>query len=154
MIEGIIYKNHVCLATNSTTGCKEWTNENWQEVIDYLNGKGYAVVNVSLENSYSFKGLTTIKDFSIENTMQIISSSKFLIGLSSGLSWLAWALNKHVFMIANFSEEIHEFKTDCTRLVNKSVCNRCPINKNLPKHFECQKSITAQMVIENIENYT
>jgi autotransporter strand-loop-strand O-heptosyltransferase len=170
MIEGVIYKNHVCIATNSTAGCKEWTNENWQELIDYLNGKGYAVVNMSLENNFNYKGLTTIKDYSMENTMQIIDSSEFFIGLSSGLSWLAWALNKHVFMIANFSEENHEFKTDCTRIVNKSVCNGCwnnanfkfdkgdwnwcPINKNLPKHFECQKSITSQMVIENIENYT
>jgi autotransporter strand-loop-strand O-heptosyltransferase len=170
MIEGIIYKNHVCIATNSTAGCKEWTNENWQEVIDYLNSKSYAVVNMSLENNYNYKGLTTIKDYSIENTMQIISSCEFFVGLSSGLSWLAWSLNKHVFMIANFSEENHEFKTDCTRLVNKSVCNGCWNNKNFKfdksnwnycpiwegyeKQFECQKSITSQMVIENIENYT
>jgi autotransporter strand-loop-strand O-heptosyltransferase len=170
MIEGVIYKNHVCIATNSTAGCKEWTNENWQELIDYLNGKGYAVVNMSLENNFNYKGLTTIKDYSMENTMQIIDSSEFFIGLSSGLSWLAWALNKHVYMIANFSEENHEFKTDCTRITNKSVCNGCwnnpnfkfdkgdwnwcPINKNLLKHFECQKSITSQMVIENIEKYT
>ena len=170
MIENVMYKNYVCIATNSTAGCKEWTNENWQELITYLNEKSYAVVNMSLENNYSFKGLTSIKDYSIENTMQIISGCEFFIGLSSGLSWLAWALNKHVYMIANFSEENHEFKTDCTRIVNKSVCNSCwnnpnfkfdkgdwnwcPINKNLPKHFECQKSITTQMVIENIENYT
>lgn len=169
MIEGAIYKNHVCIATNSTSGCKEWTNENWQELIDYLIEKGYSVVNMSLENNHTFKGLTTIKDFSIENTMQIISSSEFFIGLSSGLSWLAWALNKHVFMIANFSKANHEFTTDCTRIVNESVCNGCwnnpnfkfdkgdwnwcPINKNLPKMFECQKSISSLMVIQEIESF-
>ena len=125
---------------------------------------------MSLENNHNYKGLTTIKDYSIENTMQIISSCEFFVGLSSGLSWLAWALNKHVFMIANFSEESHEFKTDCTRITNKSVCNGCWNNKNFKfdkanwnycpiwegyeKQFECQKSITSQMVIENIENYT
>jgi autotransporter strand-loop-strand O-heptosyltransferase len=168
-IEGVVHRKHVCIATNSTAGCKEWTNENWQTIIDYLNNNGYSVVNMSLENNHSFKGLIEIKDFSIDNTIQIINSCEFFIGLSSGLSWLAWSLNKHVFMIANFSEANHEFTTDCTRIINESVCNSCwnnpnfkfdkgdwnwcPINKNLPKMFECQKSITAPMVIEAIAKH-
>jgi autotransporter strand-loop-strand O-heptosyltransferase len=93
--------------------------------------------------------------------MDAIVSSEFYIGLSSGLSWLAWALGKKVVMIANFSEEWHEF--ECIRPVNKSVCNGCwnnpnfkfdkgdwdwcPVWRGTDRKFECQSSITAKMVI-------
>jgi hypothetical protein len=69
-------------------------------------------------------------------------------------------------MIANFTEENHEFQKDCIRLANTKVChgcwnnpnfkfdkgdwNWCPINKNLPKMFECQKGITSQYLINKI----
>jgi autotransporter strand-loop-strand O-heptosyltransferase len=162
-------KPYFCIAPDSTAGCKEWSLENWQGVIDFIINKGYNVVNVSIDSKYNLKNVFIPSNLTLDMTMQIIHYSEFFIGLSSGLSWLAWSLNKHVFMIANFSEENHEFKSGCTRIVNKSVCNSCwnnpnfkfdkgdwnwcPINKNLPKHFECQKSITAKMVIENIEIY-
>jgi autotransporter strand-loop-strand O-heptosyltransferase len=157
-------EKNVCIATNSTSGCKEWTKENWQEVVDYLVGQGYSVYNLSKEQTYDLNGLTRIKDYSIENTISLLLQTEFLIGLSSGISWLAWALNKKVIMIANFSKHDHEFSTDCIRLVNESVChgcwnnknfkfdksnwNFCPINEGYDKQFECQKSITPANVIE------
>jgi ADP-heptose:LPS heptosyltransferase len=51
--------------------------------------------------------------------MSCISNSEFFIGLSSGLSWLAWTLNKEVIMISNFTEENHEFK--CHRPIVKCL---------------------------------
>jgi autotransporter strand-loop-strand O-heptosyltransferase len=57
--------------------------------------------------------------------MNYIHHSEFFIGLSSGLSWFQTGINKHVVMISNFTEEDHEFTTNCTRIVNKSVCNSC-----------------------------
>ena len=104
----------------------------------------------------------------MEHTMDVIHYSDFFIGLSSGLSWLAWAMNKKVVMISNFTEDNHEFVSKCIRITNKSVChgcwnnpnfkfdkgdwNWCPIHKNTPRHFECHTSITAQMVIDQIKN--
>ena len=101
----------------------------------------------------------------MENAIDYIGNSEFFIGLSSGLSWLAWALGKKVFMISNFSEAGHEFS--CYRLTNTNVCHGCwnnpdfkfdkgdwewcPINKGTDKQFECQKSITPQMVIDEIK---
>jgi autotransporter strand-loop-strand O-heptosyltransferase len=159
----------VCIAPNSTAGCKEWVKESWQEVVDYLVSQEIIVYNVSKEQNYDLNGITPIVDYSIENTMSLIHNSEYLIGLSSGISWLAWSLNKHVFMIANFSKANHEFTTDCNRIINESVCNGCwnnpnfkfdkgdwnwcPINKNLPKMFECQKSISSLMVIQEIESF-
>jgi autotransporter strand-loop-strand O-heptosyltransferase len=166
-IEGNIYPKHVCIATNSTSGCKEWSAENWQKVISYLIESGYSVVNVSKENNYDLKELVSIKDFSIENTMQIISTCEFFIGLSSGLSWLSWALGKHTIMISNFTEAGHEFSIETTRITNPNVChgcwnnknfkfdkgnwNWCPIYEGYERQFECQKSILPESVIGAIK---
>ena len=157
----------VCIAPNSTSGCKEWVKESWQEVVDYLVSQGIIVYNISKEQNYDLSGITPIEDYSIESTMNLIHKAEYVISLSSGLSWLAWALNKKVIMIANFSEANHEFSTDCIRLVNESVCHGCwnnknfkfdksdwgwcPINKGYDKQFECQKSITAEIVIEEVK---
>jgi len=156
-------KKYVTIATNSTAGCKFWTRENWQEVITYLYKKGYTVVNTSLEDNL-FENCVSLQDKSMENTMYEIFNSEFFIGLSSGLTWLAWALGKEVIMISNFTNEEHEFK--CHRPIVKSVCNSCwnnpnfkfdkgdwdwcPINKGTDKQFECQKAITSTMVINEI----
>jgi autotransporter strand-loop-strand O-heptosyltransferase len=155
------YIKYVAIATNSTAGCKFWTKEGWQEVIDYLVSKGYTVINVSKERN-EFNNCIQIENTSMEHTIEIINDCEFFIGLSSGLSWLAWALNKNVVMISNFTEPNHEFK--CIRITNTTVCHGCwnnpnfkfdkgdwdwcPIHKNTPRHFECHKSITAQQMID------
>ena len=155
---------YVAIATNSTAGCKFWTREHWQEVINYLHTVGYSVVNTSLEEN-PFKHCAVLDDKSMKNTIDCIVHSQFFIGLSSGLSWLAWALNKEVIMISNFTQEDHEFK--CHRVTNKVVCHGCwndpqykfdkgdwdwcPVHKGTDRQFECQNSITPRMVIDVIK---
>jgi len=152
-------KKYVTIATNSTMECKFWNRSGWQEVINYLCSLGYDVINVSKEDNL-FDNCTKIYDTSIEFTMRVISSGEFFIGLSSGLSWLAWALNQKVVMIANFTESDHEF--DCYRVTKPDVCNGCWNDPNIKldphwlwcprnKDFECQRSIPASMVIEQIK---
>ena len=154
----------VAIATNSTAGCKFWTREAWQEVINYLHGEGYKVINTSLEKN-PFDNCQGLLDNSMTNTMTTIYNSRFFIGLSSGLSWLAWALDVPVIMIANFTDKDHEFK--CYRPVNTNVCHGCwndpqykfdkgdwdwcPVHKGTDRQFECQNSITPDMVIEQIK---
>jgi len=150
---------YVAIATNSTMECKFWTREGWQIVINYLHELGYDVYNVSKEDN-PFDNCTKIDDTSIENTMDVIAGAKIFIGLSSGLSWLAWALNKKVVMISNFTEADHEF--DCYRVTKPDVCNGCWNDPNIKldpywdwcprnKDFECQRSIPASMVIDKIK---
>jgi autotransporter strand-loop-strand O-heptosyltransferase len=102
------------------------------------------------------------------NTMNVIHHSEFVIGLSSGLSWLSWGLGKHVVMISNFTEADHEFTINCTRITNPDVCNGCwnnpmfkfdkgdwywcPEHKGTERQFECHKSITSDMVIKQIQH--
>jgi len=154
----------VTIATNSTAGCKFWTREAWQELIHYLHSKNYRVINVSLEDN-PFENCEPLEDKSLQSAMDAISYSEFFIGLSSGLSWLAWAMNKPVVMIANFTEEEHEFS--CIRPVKKNVCNGCwnspkykfdkswdwcPVHAGTDRQYECQSSITSGDLIALIES--
>jgi autotransporter strand-loop-strand O-heptosyltransferase len=159
-------EKYITIATNSTAGCKFWTKEGWQELINYLHNKGYKIINVSKEDN-PFDNVTKIQDTSIENTMNVIHHSELFIGLSSGLSWLAWALGKHVVMISNFTEPNHEFISNCTRIYNHSVCNSCwndpdfvfdkgdwdwcPKHKGTDRQFECHTSIKSEQVINQIK---
>lgn len=158
-----IEEKYITIATESTAQCKHWYY--WQELIDHLVSVGYKVVEISKVTTH-YKNLHHIEDKSLENTMNIIHHSELLIGLSSGLSWLAWGIKKRVVMIANFTEASHEFTSNCIRITNTNVCNSCwnnpnfkfdkgdwnwcPIWKNTPRHFECHKSITAQQVIDHL----
>ena len=160
IIEG---QEYVTIATNSTAGCKFWTREGWQDVINFLHEKGYKVINTSIENN-PFDNCEKIEDTSIEYTIDCIRQSLFFIGLSSGLSWLAWAIGTPVVMISNFTEANHEF--DCLRIVDTSIChgcwnnpnfkfdkndwNWCPVNKGTEKQFICHKGISSSKVIDAI----
>jgi len=161
-------EKYITIATSSTAGCKLWSHPSgWSELIKYLIEIGYKIINVSKEGGF-YKGVTNLKNTSIENTMNVIHHSDFFIGLSSGLSWLSWALNKNVVMISNFTLPNHEFMINCTRITNKTSCNGCwnnpnfkfdkgdwnwcPIWKNTGRHFECHKTITAEMVISQIQH--
>ena len=160
-------QKYVSIATNSTSGCKFWTKEGWQGLINHLHELGYKVINVSKEKN-PFNNAEQISDTSMVNTMNVIHHSEFFIGLSSGLSWLAWGMSKHVVMISNFTEPDHEFTTNCTRIVKLDVCNGCwnspiykfdkgdwdwcPVHKGTNRQFECHKTITSKMVIDQIQD--
>lgn len=157
---------YVTIATNSTSGFKFWGKPQWQETINWLVSEGYEVYNVSKELN-PFDNCTQITTPSLESKMDWIAGSEFMICLSSGLGWLANAMGKHTFMIANFTEEWNEFTNNCTRIVKKDVCHGCwnnpnftfdpgdwlycPVHKGTSRQFECHTSITADMVIDEIK---
>jgi autotransporter strand-loop-strand O-heptosyltransferase len=155
---------YATIATNSTAGCKFWTKEGWQAVINWLVENGYEVYNTSKEPN-PFDNCTQITTPSLESKMDWIAGSEFFIGLSSGLTWLAWAMGKKVIMISNFTEDWNEF--DCYRVKNENVCHGCwnnpnfkfnpgdwlwcPVYKGTDKQFICHTSITPEMVIKQIK---
>ena len=83
--------------------------------------------------------------------------------MGSGLSWLAWALNKKVSMISGFSDPFAEFISDNYRLSPPpGKCHGCFNDKSLvfdrswdwcprDKNYECSKTITPEMVKEKID---
>jgi autotransporter strand-loop-strand O-heptosyltransferase len=164
-----IEEKYVCISTSSTAGCKHW--HGWQEVVDYLNSKGYKVVVIQKE-PLDYMDLDSLENIihpdtkNIQEAITWLYNCDFFIGISSGISWLAWALNKEVVLISGFTDIFHEFSTPY-RIINKDVCNSCwhnknflfdkgdwnwcPIHKNTEKQFECSKSITFDMAKEEID---
>jgi len=165
-----IEEKYVTIGMSTTAGCKEWSHHNgWQTLINHLNSLGYKVAVIQKE---SFSGIENVLDWTgdkpLQERMGQIYHSEFYIGLGSGLSWLAWAVNKHVVMISNFSKDGHEFTNNTTRITNPFVCNGCwnnpnfkfdkgdwywcPEHKGTDRQFECHKSITPEMVINQIKH--
>jgi autotransporter strand-loop-strand O-heptosyltransferase len=170
-----ISNKYFCMANHSTAQAKYWNNPNgWQEVVDYIKSKGYDVLLLSKEpdnymGNKNPEGVIKIDGKSIKEICNILYHSEGFIGLGSGLSWVAWALNKKVFLISGFSRPNCEM-TDCERIfVNDTLntCNGCfndfrldpadwnwcPRHKGTSRQFECTKSISSNTVIEKLSKF-
>lgn len=164
-------ERYITFSMHSTAQAKHWNNENgWQEVIDWLNSKGIKAVCVDKYRTFGNNGnYNQIPDgcderigLDLPDVAKLINSSELFIGLSSGLSWLSWALQKKVVMISGFSKPFTEFNNNCIRIAAKpDVCSGCFNEHTLDKHdwmwcprlkgtdrqFECSKSIKSSEVI-------
>jgi autotransporter strand-loop-strand O-heptosyltransferase len=158
-----VIPNKITIGPETIKEISQWNyngTQGWQTVVNSLHNFGYNVYNVSYENTMN---LQNVKGFHGHDDLNVaidhIVSSRFFVGLSSGLSWVAWAYGVPVVMIANFTKKENEF--DCFRVVNKNVCNgcfnifpniksKCPIYLGTDKQNECHLSITPDMVIEKI----
>lgn len=158
-----IDNKYICISTRSTSQCKHWYY--WPELIEKLKELGYNVIELSQEaDDY---GAEKLEDTSLETAMNYLRHADLFIGLSSGISWLNWAIGKHTVMISNFTTSDHEFQNNCTRITNPDVCNGCwnnpifrfdkgnwswcPEHEDTPRQFECHKSITVEQVIDKIK---
>ena len=157
---------------------KYWNYPNgWDYVVKYLKHKGYKVLAVDLHEDRSRDGYVNKTPDGVEKrngepldiTINNIVHSEFFIGLSSGLSWLSWALNKWVIMINGHSEPWCEFQHKCIHVFNHSddVCtgcyNRddtlnlrgewdvCPDHKGTDRQFECTKEVEPPMIFSAID---
>ena len=156
------------IAEHSTANAKHWHYKNgWQTIVNWLNSLGYKVMVISKQGTTLRNIINETGDRSLLTRINQIKHSEFMITIGSGLAWLAWATGKKVVMISGFSDPLCEFKSNCVRVINKSVCNGCfndiryefdrgdwnwcPAFKNTPKQFECTKTITPDMVIDKIE---
>ena len=168
-----LQEKYVCISTASTSGCKHWQHiDGWQKVVDHLNNNGYKVVVIQKE-ALNYMDLQELKNVihpqtqSIHEAISWIYNCEFFVGLSSGNSWLAWALDKKVLLISGFTKSFNEFFTPY-RVINESVCNGCwndikykfnagdwnwcPKYKNTKKQFECTTEISFEMVKEKLIN--
>jgi autotransporter strand-loop-strand O-heptosyltransferase len=108
---------YVTLSEFGSTKEKEWKFTNgWQTIVDFLTNNGYKVLVISKEPTNLKNVIDVTGDISLENRAVDILNAEFHLGISSGLSWLAWALGKHVFMISDVTPIWHEFSSDITRL--------------------------------------
>lgn len=169
-LPSVVKQKKIGIGFHSTAQAKYWNNEGaWQEVVDYLNGRGYECMIYSKEgdgymnNSYP-KDVKIFEGGNLQEVINDLSTCEFFIGLGSGLSWLSWACELPVVLISGFSEPWAETKLDTYRVINQNVCygcfnnyrldagdwNWCPLHKGTEKQFECTKKITTEMVINEI----
>jgi autotransporter strand-loop-strand O-heptosyltransferase len=163
---------YVCISVQASTPTKGWLYPNgWEIVTDYLKSLGYRVFcldkeKVQREENYIITAPDNAEDFtgnfSIMERANMLYYAEFFIGLSSGLAWVADAVNCPVVMIAGFTYDWHEFYTPY-RVANRLVCNACfnninvsfmsvcPYHRGTARELECQKKIYPQAVINAIE---
>lgn len=158
-------KPYICIANHSTAQAKYWNNETgWQELVDYVKSLGYEVYLLSKEedgymNNRNPTGVIKIDNKSLDEIGSILLGSKGFVGLGSGLSWFAWALEVPTVLISGFSKPHQEMK-EVYRVINEEVChgcfarhlfdkgdwNWCPDHKGTPRQFECTKNISFDTV--------
>ncbi|NVN42652.1 autotransporter strand-loop-strand O-heptosyltransferase [Asaia siamensis] len=170
-----IEDKYVCIATQATGHNKYWNNPSgWQTIIPFLKEQGYRVICIDRDR---VSGSGTIwhhiphgvEDMTgqlpLSERARWLRHASFFIGLSSGLSWLAWAAGCPVVLISGFTEPYNEFATPY-RVINRNVCNGCSNDVTLdfertnymwcPRHaeterdFECTKLISPSHVEQTI----
>jgi len=163
-----IKEKYVVIAEHSTANAKHWHYANgWQTIVDWLNNNGYKVMVISKQGTSLKNVINETGDRNINIRINQIKHSEFMVTIGSGLSWVAWATGKKVVMISGFSKPFCEFQSNCYRVINKNSCNGCfndlkyefnkgdwdwcPAHKGTNRHFECTKTITPDMVIEQIQ---
>jgi autotransporter strand-loop-strand O-heptosyltransferase len=166
-----IAERYVCIAVQSTLQAKYWNNPTgWREVVSFLREAGYRVFCIDLKHTHG-QGLVLTRmpegaedetgDKPLLERARLLKHADFFIGLSSGLSWLAWAVGTPVVMISGFTHPTNEFFTPY-RIINYHTCNSCwndplvkfdrhdflscPRHKDTPRQFECTRLITAEQV--------
>jgi autotransporter strand-loop-strand O-heptosyltransferase len=163
----------VCIGIHGTAQSKFWNNPTgWQDVVDWLNAKGYVVKLLSKEGDNYMgnqlpNGIVKHPNGPLELVMDEMLKSKAFIGIGSGLSWLSWGLDVPTVLISGFSYDWAEMK-DCIRIAApKGKCegcfnrlrldagdwNWCPDHKGTERQFECTKTITSEMVIKELEKF-
>jgi autotransporter strand-loop-strand O-heptosyltransferase len=162
---------YVCIAVQSTTQSKCWNNPTgWREIVSFLKEAGYRVVCIDQKpvhgtgivwNHIPHGAEDETGDRPLLERANWLRHADFFIGLSSGLSWLAWSVGTPVVLISGFTHPTNEFTTPY-RVINYHACNSCwndprhrfdhhdflwcPRHADTPRQFECTRLITADQV--------
>ncbi len=167
---------YVVIATQSTTQAKYWNNPyGWRELVAFLNSAGYRVVCIDQRpvhghglvwNQIPHGAEDETGDRPLAERLTWLRHAAAFIGLSSGLSWLAWAAGTPVVLISGFTHPTNEFATP-HRVINYHVCNSCwndprvrfkhddflwcPRHAGTSRQFECTRLITVEQVKQAVQ---
>lgn len=166
---------YVCIAVQSTAQAKYWTREGWERLVNHLRGLGYDVLCIDKDRVFGIEDwwneipgscIDKTGDVDIEDRITDLVHCDFFVGLSSGLSWVAWALGRPVVLISGFSDPMNEFATPY-RVINRDVCNSCwndsahtfdrsdwlwcPRHAGTSRMFECGRGISFERVREAVD---
>lgn len=171
-----IAEPYVCIGVQSTTQAKHWNNgTGWTEVVTRLKELGYRVLCIDRQahggegfvwNHIPWGAEDYTGNIPLQKRVDLLRHASFFVGLSSGLSWLAWASGTPVVLISGFSLPASEFPTPW-RVFNPHGCNGCwddttvdfdhkdffwcPRHKGTERQYECSRLITGRQVIGVID---
>jgi autotransporter strand-loop-strand O-heptosyltransferase len=167
---------YACIAVQSSSGCKYWNNPaGWRDVVTFLKARGYRVICIDQKPVHGSGVMWThiphgaedeTGDRPLAERARWLRHASLFVGLSSGLSWLAWAAGCPVVLISGFTHPTNEFFTPY-RVINWHACNSCwndpavrfdhkdfmwcPRHAGSARHFECTRLITPQQVTSTIQ---
>jgi autotransporter strand-loop-strand O-heptosyltransferase len=167
---------YICIGVQSSSQCKYWNNAlGWHAVVARLKERGYRVVCIDQKPVHGHGLVWNHIPHGVEDETgdrPLIERARWLrhaagfIGLSSGLSWLAWAAGTKVLLISGFTHPINEFSTPF-RVNNWHACNSCwndptqrfdhkdflwcPRHAGTSRQFECTRLITAEHVLAFVD---
>jgi autotransporter strand-loop-strand O-heptosyltransferase len=167
---------YVCIAVQSSSGCKMWNNPTgWHEVVTHLKKRGYRVICIDQKQVHGSGLLYThiphgcedeTGDRPLMERARWLTHADAFVGLSSGLGWLSYATGTPTVMVAGFTHPTNEFTTPY-RVINWHTCNSCwndpalrfkhddfmwcPRHQNTSRHFECTRLITGAHVIATLD---
>jgi len=167
---------YIAIAVQSSSQAKYWNNpQGWREVVKFLKSCGWKVVCIDQNPMHGQKLMWNHIPHGVEDETgdrplteraRWMRHADMFIGLSSGLSWLAWAAGTPVVMISGFTHPTNEFNTP-GRVINWHACNSCwndpalrfdhkdfmwcPRHAGTDRQFECTRLITPHQVIETIK---
>ncbi len=170
-----IKEPYVCIATKSSCQAKYWNNGyGWDYVVNCLKDMGYRVLAIDREHiagvGFTFNHIPRgAEDFTgnlpLQERVDLLQYADFFIGLSSGLSWLAWGARVPVVLISGFTLPTCEFNTPY-RVYSTHGCTGCwddiditfdhkdflwcPRHKNTERMYECTRLITGKQVMGHI----
>lgn len=115
--------NYVCISEKASSPKKEWNEKTfgWQVIVDVLQNLGYNVVVISKEPTNLKNVINLTGDIPLKQRMVDLYHAKLFIGVSSGLSWLAWSVDTPVMMISDCTPRFHEFKTKIARVGGENL---------------------------------
>lgn len=167
---------YAVISCKASAQCKFWNNPyGWDVVIRFLRDNGYKVVCIDKNRIYG-SGTTFNQlpwgvedftgDFPLQERIDVIKDADFFIGLSSGLTWLAWGCKVPVVLISGFTLPSCEFYTPY-RVINYQACIGCwdDVREDFdhhdyfwcPRHkddddrkYECTRMIPPEQVLNII----
>ena len=161
-------KPYVCIAARASARCKEWLNPaGWPTLIAWIKDKGYDVYDIDRDflrddDIIPYGTIDMTGEIPLTERAAFIKGASAFVGVSSGLTWLAWCCKVPTVIISGWTLPHTEFRT-MYRVINTSVChgcwndmreyfdhfdsNYCPRHKDTPRQHECSRSISAQQVI-------
>lgn len=167
---------YVCIAVQSTAQCKYWNHpQGWETVVAGLRARGFEVVCIDQKPRHG-KGdfWQTVPEGAIDATGDLplterarwLAHARAFVGLSSGLSWLAWTMRTPTVLVSGFTLPHNEFDTPY-RVIAPQVCTGCwhdpalrydhddfhwcPRHKDTPRAFECTRAITPERVLAAVD---